>query len=460
MSTKLSPKMILAWVLSLGVPLLIYFIPTTELFTPTMRTFLVLSVMAILMIAFENVPTAAVTFLLPCLYIVFGVAAPDVAWSSWTKPTFWMVVGALLMVNVLETSGLLQRISFSILKLTGGSYVSILIGIALIGTVLNIILFGNAYVLLAGLAYGLCKALNLEKFSKEGTGIFLVAAIAGIIPTGFAYGANLFMIEAYWSSVIETHIGWSEFTFFMIPYMIYFALAVVLVIFMYRSKRDLDSKAYAAAELEKLGKMTANEKKAIAWLVLMFSYVIYTGFTGGDCTFAFILIPGFMLLPLVGCGTGENVKNLDLTFILFVASCMTIGFVAGGLGFGELVSALSAPVVESSTPTMLVIILYVVNVVLNFLLTPMAIMAGSTATFTQIALDLGLNPLVVYAVEFFGQDQILFPYEYALYLLYFSFGFISMKEFVKYFGAKLVLGFITLITIALPFWKFTGVFFG
>ena len=65
MSTKLSPKMILAWVLSLGVPLLIYFIPTTELFTPTMRTFLVLSVMAILMIAFENVPTAAVTFLLP-----------------------------------------------------------------------------------------------------------------------------------------------------------------------------------------------------------------------------------------------------------------------------------------------------------------------------------------------------------------------------------------------------------
>lgn len=111
--------------------------------------------MAILMIAFENVPTAAVTFLLPCLYIVFGVAAPDVAWSSWTKPTFWMVVGALLMVNVLETSGLLQRISFSILKLTGGSYVSILIGIALIGTVLNIILFGNAYVLLAGLAYGL-----------------------------------------------------------------------------------------------------------------------------------------------------------------------------------------------------------------------------------------------------------------------------------------------------------------
>lgn len=151
---------------------------------------------------------------------------------------------------------------------------------------------------MAGLAYGLCKALNLEKFSKEGTGIFLVAAIAGIIPTGFAYGANLFMIEAYWSSVIETHIGWSEFTFFMIPYMIYFALAVVLVIFMYRSKRDLDSKAYAAAELEKLGKMTANEKKAIAWLILMFSYVIYTGFTGGDCTFAFILIPGFMLLPL------------------------------------------------------------------------------------------------------------------------------------------------------------------
>lgn len=458
MSTKLSPKIILAWLFSLGIPALISLIPTSELYTPTMRIFLIISVMAILMIAFENVPQPAVTFLLPAAYIAFGVCAPDMAWTAWTRPVFWMVVGALLMVNVLQSSGILTRISFSILKVVGGSYTSILISIALIGTVLNVILFANGYVLLAALAFGLCDALQIEKGSKEGAAIFLTAAISGIVTGAFCYGSNLFMVQAYWDSVIHTNIGWAEFTFFMIPAIVYFILAVVLVIVLYRSKKDMNSKAYAAEQLRQLGKMSAKEIKATVWILIMFAYVMYCGFTGGDCTMAFVVIPGLMLLPGVGCGSGQDVKDLDFTFILFVASCMTIGFVAGSLGFGELISALSAPLVASTTPTMLTIILYWLNVILNFVLTPMAIMAGFTATFTQIAVDAGMNPMVIYAVEQLGLDQILFPYEYALYMLYFSFGFISMKEFVKYFGAKMLLGFLCLVIIMIPFWKIAGVF--
>lgn len=433
-------------------------IPTTELFTSSMRTFLMISVTAIIMIAFENVPTPAVTFLMPAAYIVFGVCTPDQAWVAWTKPVFWMVVGALLLVNVLSTSGILMRISYNILKAFGKSYRRILASIAIIGVVLNVILFANAYVLLAALAVGLCDALDIKKLSKEGTGIFLVAAISGIIPGGFCYGSNLFMIEAYWSSVIETHTGWAQFTAFMFPYMIYFALAVGLVMLLYRSDRDMDSRDYARKKLEELGPMTITEKKATAWIVVLFAYVMFCGFTGRDCTMSFIIIPGLMLLPAIGCGDGKNVKNLDFTFILFVASCMTIGFVAGSLNFGQLISTLSAPMVESTTPTFLTIALYFLNIILNFLLTPMAIMAGFTGTFTQIAVDAGMNPLVVYAVEFLGQDQILFPYEYALYLLYFSFGFISMKEFIKYFGLKMILGFLCLILLFIPFWKLVGVF--
>lgn len=455
-SKTFGPKLIIAWAMSVVAPILIYLTPTNELYTPTMRTFLMISVTAILMIAFENVPTAAVTFLMPAAYVIFGVCTPDMAWVAWTKPVFWMVVGALLLVNILSTSGILMRISYSILKVFGKSYRRILISIAIIGVVLNVILFANAYVLLAALAVGLCDALDIKKMSKEGAGIFLIAAISGIIPGGFCYGSNLFMVQAYWSSVVETHIGWAEFTVFMLPYMIYFVLAVLLVTLLYRSERDMDSRAYAAEKLKELGTMTGNEKKAAAWIAILFAYVMYCGFTGGDCTMSFIIIPGLMMLPGIGCGDGKNVKNLDFTFILFIASCMTIGFVAGSLNFGQLVSTLSAPMVASTSPTVLTIALYWINVILNFLLTPMAIMAGFTSTFTQIAVDAGMNPLVVYAVEFLGEDQILFPYEYALYLLYFSFGFVSMKEFIKYFGLKMILGFVCLCVIFLPFWKLCG----
>ena len=85
-------------------------------------------------------------------------------------------------------------------------------------------------------------------------------------------------------------------------------------------------------------------------------------------------------------------------------------------------------------------------------------MAGFTSSYAQIAVDAGMNPLVIYSVMTLGLDQIVFPYEYALYLMYFSFGYISMKEFIKYFSVKLVLGFVCLCLLMIPFWKLTGLF--
>ncbi len=132
---------------------------------------------------------------------------------------------------------------------------------------------------------------------------------------------------------------------------------------------------------------------------------------------------------------------------------------AQSLGFGALIAELSKPLVSDASPTFVVMLVYVINVILNFLLTPMAIMAGFTTTYLQIAGALGINPYVVYSIINLGCDQILFPYEYALYMLYFSFGFISIKDFVKYFGAKMVLCAVLLFIIIIPFWKFTGLFF-
>ena len=51
MAEKVNPKTIFAWLLTLGAPLGILMIPTTELFTVQMRIFLVITVFSILVIA-------------------------------------------------------------------------------------------------------------------------------------------------------------------------------------------------------------------------------------------------------------------------------------------------------------------------------------------------------------------------------------------------------------------------
>ncbi|MFM9414043.1 SLC13 family permease [Peptococcus simiae] len=464
MSTLTKPlplKALFMWLVTLGLPLGIYFIPTSDLFTNQMKIFLIVTVFAILIIAFESLPKSVITILLPVSYILLGLADPQTAWFPWTMPTVWMIIGALLLVNALESSGLLMRISYHVILLVGGSYKGLILGLGAVGILLNIILFGNAYVMLVGLAYGLCHAMNLEKYSKEATGIFLAAAIGGIIPAAFCYGSNILMLEGLGEPVVGAHrISYLSWTFLNIPVIFYYFCALLLILVLFRSQSSVDGKAYVKGKLAELGRMSVTEKKACAWLVILFAYIITAGFKGWDSTWAFVIVPALTIAPVIGCGTEKDVRRLDFTFILFIASCMSIGIVASALDFGSLVTSVAEPLTDNASPGIVVFAIYGLNIILNFLLTPMAIMAGFTTTYLQIAQTLGINPYVIYSVISLGTDQILFPYEYALYMLYFSLGYIKMSDFIKYFGAKMLLCSVLLIIVIIPFWKLTGLFFG
>ncbi len=273
MAEKVNPKTIFAWLLTLGAPLGILMIPTTELFTVQMRIFLVITVFSILVIALGTLPQSAITFLMPVSYVLFGLADTSLAWFPWTMPTVWMTISALLLVNSLESSGVLMRISYKVILLVGGSYKGLILGMGLLGIVLNIILFGNAFVMLAGLAYGLCRALDLKKLSKEAAGIFLAAAVGGVAPGMFCYGANIIMLEGIGESVVgPMRISYLDFTFFNAPLIIYYMFAILLVLLMFRSKMEISGKAYFQSKLEEMGKMKISEKKAAIWLVILFSF--------------------------------------------------------------------------------------------------------------------------------------------------------------------------------------------
>lgn len=460
MTTNFNLRKTIIWIISIAIPLLIFLIPTSELFNENMRLFLSVTVFAILMIATENIPTSIISLLLPASYILFGLADPSLAWQPWTLPVLWMIIGGILLVNVLDSSGLLTRISYKIIVLVGGTYKGIIFGIGVIGIVLNLIAFGNAYMILAGLAVGLCNALNLEKHSKEATGIFLASAVAAIISSVIVYGQNIFILEGMGSVITgETHISWLNYTFQSLPSFLYTFAALGLIVMMFKETKTINSKDYFEDLYKNLGPLTLKEKKATFWVVLLLGYTIIGGILNMDITWAFVIIPVLMLLPGVGCGTEDDVKRIDFSFILFVATCLSIGFVAGSLGFDVLISHIATPLTQSASPTLIVFIIYVLTIVLNFVMTPLAIYAAFTAPFVQIAMDAGINPYVIYNIMSLGADQIIFPYEYALYLFFFSFGFIKMKDFMKYFGAKMILCSIMLLLITIPFWKLTGFFF-
>ena len=48
------------------------------------------------------------------------------------------------------------------------------------------------------------------------------------------------------------------------------------------------------------------------------------------------------------------------------------------------------------------------------------------------------------------------PYEYASYLIYFSFGLIYLKDFIKLFTVKTILNAIFMVVILIPYWHLIG----
>ena len=87
----------------------------------------------------------------------------------------------------------------------------------------------------------------------------------------------------------------------------------------------------------------------------------------------------------------------------------------------------------------------------------MAVIGAFSAPVAQLAVDLGINPTGALYALLNSMDMVVMPYEAVPYLIAFSFGFISMQDFIKYSFFKIVLGTAFLVVIMLPFWHIIGV---
>lgn len=138
---------LLKWLVCLGIPLGIYLIPLNELYTREIRWFLVISVLAILTIAFDFFNVMVPAILMPIGFLLAKVAPAAVIFSPWSQTLVYVIIGAFLLARVMEEVGLLKRIAYWCILKSGGSFKGTVWGVFVAGLVLGTITFGNAYVL-------------------------------------------------------------------------------------------------------------------------------------------------------------------------------------------------------------------------------------------------------------------------------------------------------------------------
>lgn len=458
MSMLLKPSIKLKWFIVFALTILCLVVPEQGIYTFQVKMFLSITVFGLSLAAFELVDMLVISFIMPSLWVLFGVASADVVMSPWLGTTFLLIPGSLFLAATLEDCGLLKRLALHLMGLVKGSYFGLLLSVMIAGIILNVLTVGYAYLIMPALAAGLCMALKgMNK--KLGAGLATAVMLGCCTGHTFTYNTGAWAVILPMASdyISAMDITPANLTLHSWPLFIVCLVILFIVSKWYKPEDDLGDTDFLKEELAAMGKNSYREKMNIGMLALLLIYIFTINIHGMDINLGFAIIPWLVYLPFIKAADSQTLKKMNVPIIFFVAACMAIGNVATSLGLGDVIANLCKGfLAESQSVVAITCVIFGIVFLLNFLMTPMAIWALMTGPVCLLVSSMDLPVVPFLYVLCYCAEAIILPYEYVPYLLVFSFGMISMKDFIKVNILRSAIFFIGFLVLLLPYWKLIG----
>ena len=461
--SKFDKKKFIKWVISLMIMFTPMLIQINESYTYSIRTFFMITILVIMIWAFELMPLAAPALVLPIVYISLGLATPTQAFSPWTTEMPWLFIGGMIISSVFERTGLMNRMAITAIKISGGTYKGILSGFLIIGLILCIVIpnGGARTTLFLPLAYGIITALNLKKNSKEAIAIMAGSSFIATTPWTLLDGTNLISYSI--AATLGVNISWMRYMI-EIGFLSFILLTfyIVVIFYFYRGNSDIFKdenhkkvKKYFEEEYFKLGDMSFDEKKIIGVLIAIVLALCLSSVYKVSSGWIFAIGAFCFYLPGIDIAKETDLKSINMSMIILMTGAMTIGAVSMATGAGAFIGKILTTYLNGNSFE-IISISWLIGVIVNFLLTPLAAASALTQPLIEAAIENGISPTVIINSYAIGLEQIIFPYEYVLALMMFSYGVMSLKEFVKIYLLKMILSIIFLLVICVPYWGMLG----
>ncbi|MEE0511763.1 MAG: anion permease [Peptococcaceae bacterium] len=458
--TKASHKSLISWIITLALPIIILLIPTNDTFTPQIRIFFAITLMGIAMFCFDEVDNAIAGILMMLLYIIANIAPSATVFSAWTNDIPWYILATLLLVNILDDTTILKRIAYHCIIWTGGTYKGIIYGIT-ITAMLSIIIVPGTWTSMAVAAITLSIIKSLELPVGKASGGILMAACFGFhTASGFIYspsGIQMFLDmsksvdgispESLNTNFIDFFI--QDFPLILLPFILAFLITKLM-----KPEKPINGKQYFQEQLRELGKMSANDKKVLVILLILLIYLLSNRWTGWNMLYGFLLAPIICYLPGIRVATVDHFRKINFNVIFFIVACLSIGTVAATCGAGQFIVDIIVPLLSNTGTYGFLAIVFIFGVLVNFLLTPMAAMSSIAPLLSGVALSIGVTPLATTYAFYLGLDQLILPYEIGTYLIFFSMGYVTLKDFAKLGGVKMLTATIFTFVVMIPWWMF------
>ena len=441
------------------IPILIFCIPVTETFTSNMRTFLALTAWMLLWAAFEITDLLVPSLLWPVLLILLGIVPATTIYNSWLSLVIPCCVSAILLAGILQKIGLLERLTFWIVAKCGGSFNRTMYALYFACLIMSVVTFAGASIIIAALCYGMCKSLHME--GKEEAAITMMVGMLGAstvrmfiyqpLTTGLIMGSVNSIDPNFTLTVFDVFkYGW--------PGVLYSLFMIFIFLRVAKTKNSSinGTKEYFEKVYKEKGKMTIEEKKGVFLLVILMLGILTSPIHGIDGMAIFVIVACLAYCPGIDIGTASEIKGLPIGTIFFIASCMAIGAGCTETGLTPLISSICTPILADLDTKVILIGILLFGIILNFLMTPMAMVAVFTGPMVALCSGAGINPFAPIFTFLFSTDMVFLPYEYVTFLIFFSFGVMSSWQFIKYHSIKNIIFIVFFIILILPYWTLIG----
>ncbi|MDO5537612.1 MAG: anion permease [Desulfovibrionaceae bacterium] len=454
---------IVSWIVTVLVGVVVYYTAPLDV-SPKFPIYLSLTCMAVSAWATNILPATIIAAILTFAYILTGTASPKVVFSPWGTVMPWLTFAAVNIGLAMERTNLAKRMALHCLRLTGGTFHGLMIGYALAGIALVLILPSvmGRLVICCAMAVGMIEALNIDAKSRMSSAIIMMAffAASGTISM-FLHSSDSFIwafgILFKDSSVV---VDWWEYlregTLIAV---IYYVLSMLLVyVVKGREKIEFGSEfsTFIKESFDKLGPMSVKEKKLLVISIAVILAFMTQTLTGLNPAFIFCGLTMLCYFPGIDILKEEDVRKLNITIMVFVTGCMSIGSVGDVVGANTWVVKELMPMLQSLGYEGATIAAYVFGVLVNFLLTPLGAMAAFTPSFAELGAAMQVNPMPAFLAFHWGLDQFVFPYEAVYFLYIFVTGKVLLRHIAGALLIRMALCGLLLAVVGIPYWKLIG----
>ena len=294
----------LKWFAVLGLASLFYLLAPRDV-SPQMPLYLGMTSAAVIIWTFDLLPAVAVAAALTFLYLLTNMAPPEVVLGPWTTVLIWTTFGAAIFGEAMEKTGLAKRVALRCMLLTGGTFTGMLIGFAIGGIILGLLLASGfaRTVIFCAIAVGIIRALDIDPKSRLSSIIVIACFFAAAAPTmQFLHTSESFI----WSfQVLMKAIGgnvdwWEYLNHACFINTIYVALSFLTIYFM-RGKVRLPEggklKLILEERLAEMGPMTVSEKRLLVLAILGILGFMVEPWTGVNAVYVLCLVALFCYMP-------------------------------------------------------------------------------------------------------------------------------------------------------------------